>query len=246
MSETRGTLLPFYLVVDVSYSMSGSKIDAANDMIVRVQDELAKNPILADKVRFSVIDFSDDARVVLPLCDLLERGVTVPRLTVRAGTSFAAALRVLRTEIETNVKQLKGDSFKVHRPVVFFLSDGMPTDPDADWQAAFRDLTHYDPATGSGFRTRPNVVPCGVDDADPRVMQQLIFPATGEKQMRMYLMDRGEDAANAIGSIAQVLISSILSSGVSIAAGGSGIMLPAAAELPGGVHEYTADDQDFV
>jgi uncharacterized protein YegL len=246
MSETRGTLLPFYLVVDVSLSMDeGSKIHAANDMIRKVQDALAGDPILADKVRFSVIDFSNDARVVLPLCNLLDREVSVPTLTTRGGTSFAAALRLLRTEIESNVKQLKGDSFKVHRPAVFFLSDGQPTDAAGEWQSAFRELTEYDHETGVGFRLRPNIVPCGVDQADGKIMQQLIFPPTGEKQMKMYLMDRGEDAAKAISAIAQVLISSILSSGVSIATGGSGIMLPTAQSLPAGVREHTADE-DFL
>src|SRR5262245_66224432 len=67
MSE-QGILLPFYLVVDVSYSMLGPKLDAANRVVPEVADALAKNPILEDKIRFGLIDFSDDARVVLPLC----------------------------------------------------------------------------------------------------------------------------------------------------------------------------------
>jgi uncharacterized protein YegL len=167
-------------------------------------------------------------------------------LTVRGGTSFAAPLRLLRDEIESNIKQLKADGFVTHRPAVFFLSDGMPTDEQSQWQSAFRDLTTYDRETKVGFAMRPNVVPCGVDQANPLVMRQLIFPSTGEKQMRMYLMDQGEDAAKAISSIAKVLISSILSSGVSMATGGSGIMLPAAEDVPDGVHGYAAEDEDYV
>jgi uncharacterized protein YegL len=58
-------LLPFYVVTDVSYSMSGRKLDAANQILPRVVDALAQNPILSDKVRIGLVDFSDDAKVQL-------------------------------------------------------------------------------------------------------------------------------------------------------------------------------------
>lgn len=246
MNAPLGKLLPFYLVVDVSYSMEGSKLDAANQMMPAVLDALAQAPILSDKVRFSVIDFSNDAQVRLPLSDLLEDDTSLPELGLRGGTSYAAAFRLLRTEIEQNVRQLKADGYAVHRPAVFFLSDGEPTEPQAEWQAAFRELTSYDPSTKQGFSMYPNVVPCGVGDANPHTLQALIHPADGSKPMRMYLMDRGEDAAKAIGMIAEVLISSVLASGESLVKGSSGLILPQQRDLPSGIHSYTADDEDFV
>ena len=174
-------LLPFYLVVDVSYSMVGDKLEQANKIVPSVVDALAQNPILSDKVRFSVIDFADDAQVRLPLCDLLDENLVLPAMEVRGRTSYAAAFRVLRTEIETGVKQLKADGFSVHRPAVFFLSDGLPTDGGAVWRAAFEELTSWDGATGQGFREYPNVIPCGVDGAEAPIMQELIHPAEGSK-----------------------------------------------------------------
>jgi uncharacterized protein YegL len=234
MTTDKGKLLPFYLVVDVSASMSGAKLDAANRILPRVLDALADAPILGDKVRFGLVDFSDDARVVLPLCDLLERDVTLPTLTTRGATSYGAAFRLLRAEIESNVKQLKADGFAVHRPAVFFLSDGAPTDRESDWGPAFRELT--------GFAMFPNVVPCGVDGANPGVLRTLIHPAGGGKQMRMYLMDEGENPAEAIGMVAEVLISSILASGESMAKGSSGIMLPEGEDVPDGLRAYSAED----
>lgn len=234
MTTDKGKLLPFYLVVDVSASMSGAKLDAANRILPRVLDALADAPILGDKVRFGLVDFSDDARVVLPLCDLLERGVTLPTLTTRGGTSYGAAFRLLRGEIESNVRQLKADGFAVHRPAVFFLSDGAPTDREADWEQAFRELTD--------FSMFPNVVPCGVDGANPGVLRTVIHPAEGGKRMRMYLMDEGENPAEAIGMVAEVLISSVLASGASMAKGSSGIMLPEAEDVPAGLRSHTAED----
>jgi uncharacterized protein YegL len=246
MDAPLGKLLPFYLVVDVSFSMQGKKLDAANQMMPAVVDALAQAPILSDKVRFGLIDFADDARVRLPLCDPLDENITLPSLSLRGATSYAAAFRLLRTEIEQNVRQLKADGFAVHRPAVFFLSDGAPTDREEDWRAAYRDLTSFDKQTGQGFSMYPNVVPCGVDDAEPAVLRSLIHPSDGGKQMQMYLMEKGEDAAKAIGMIAEILISSVLASGESIAKGGSGLMLPDKLDLPAGIHAYAADDEDFV
>jgi uncharacterized protein YegL len=234
MTATRGKILPFYLVIDVSFSMDGAKLASANQVVPRVKDALAMNPILSDKVRFSLLDFSDEANVVLPLCDLLE--VPIPTLICRGGTNYSAALRLLRQEIEKDVRQLKNDGFQVHRPAVFFLSDGMPTDEPDEWLAAFGDLTTGD------FKQYPNFVPCGVDQADARTLQQLIHPKTGRKPMRMYLMDKNEQPADAIGKIAEILISSVLSSSRSMAEGDSGIILAESEDVPEGIHSYSAED----
>jgi uncharacterized protein YegL len=233
----QGKLLPFYLVADVSYSMSGRKLAALNQVLPSMLDALVMNPILSDKIRVGLIDFSDDARVRLPLCDPLDENLTLPQLSVRGGTSYAAAFRLLRQEIESNVKQMKVDGFQVHRPAVFFLSDGNPTDSDSERRAAFLDLT--------GVPAYPNIIPCGVDEADPQVLQSLIHPGSGHKAMRMYLMDKGEDAAKAISAISEILISSVIASGHSMASGSSGVLLPDDEDLPAGITAYGADD-DFV
>ena len=47
------------------------KLDAANTIVGELTDALAVSPTIADKVRFAVVDFSDDSQVVLPLCDLV-------------------------------------------------------------------------------------------------------------------------------------------------------------------------------
>ncbi|MDX8049635.1 VWA domain-containing protein [Lentzea sp. BCCO 10_0798] len=246
MSEDKAKLLPFYVVIDVSYSMDGENIVAANDIMPTLLDALGQNPILSDKVRFCLVDFSDDAQVLLPLCDILEPSLTVPGLAVRGGTSYAAAFRMLRKTIEDDVAQLKGDHYSVHRPAVFFLSDGAPTDEDHEWRDAFAQLTEYDRQSGTGFPMYPNFIPFGVAQADPRVMQQLIHPSTGGKQMRMFMMDKGNTPAEAIRAMAEILVSSVVNSGNVMAGGSSGIVLPTTAQLPAGINSYGADDDDFL
>ena len=118
--DDKAKLLPFYLVCDVSHSMVESgALTEANNILPSLVQALEKDPIICDKVRFGVMDFSDDARMVLPLCDLSAQ-TTLPALTVRGGTSFGAAFRLLRTQLETDVAQLRADGYKVHRPAVFF------------------------------------------------------------------------------------------------------------------------------
>jgi len=234
MDQTGAKLLPFYLVIDVSISMNGNKLKAANNMLPEIVDALALNPILADKVRFGMIDFSDDARVQLPLCDLLDPNLALPSLKTRGGTSYASAFTVLRQAIEANVSQLKADQYVVHRPTVFFISDGAPTDPTATWKKAFADLT--------SSKMYPNFIPCGVDQADRNVMGSLIHPSTGNKKMALYMMEPGFDPAKAITAMAEILISSMIASSNSIANGASGTVLPPKSAVPPGVNQLDPDD----
>lgn len=234
MDQSGAKLLPFYLVVDVSYSMVGDKLDSANRMLPSIVDALARNPILSDKVRFGMIDFSDDAQVRLPLCDLLDPSLQLPGLSVRGGTSFSAAFRTLKKEIESNVAQLKADQFVVHRPTVWFISDGAPGDAESQWRQAFSELT--------SSRMYPNFIPCGVDKADKNTMGSLIYPSTGTKPMAMYMMEPGFDAAQSITAVAEVLISSMLASGYSLASGQSGTVLPPRSDLPNGISQFDPDD----
>jgi uncharacterized protein YegL len=214
--------------------MEGEKLDAANKILPQIVDALAQNPILSDKVRFGLIDFSDDAQVRLPLCDLLEPNLTLPRLDVRGSTSYGAAFTLLRGEIESNVAQLKADQYVVHRPTVWFISDGEPTDNETAWRQAFADLTTS--------RMYPNFIPCGVDDADMNTMGSLIHPSSGPKPMAAYMMEQSFDPAKAITAMAEILISSMLASGYSLASGQSGTMLPDKSNLPAGINQYDPDD----
>jgi uncharacterized protein YegL len=222
---TEQLVLPFYVLADVSYSMTQridgvSPLDQLNKLVLELKDALDENPILGDKVRFALVDFSDDAQTQIPLCDLMKVDThAIPVLQARGGTSFAAAFTTLRQQIDADVLQLKADGHKLHRPVVFFLTDGEPTDPDGDWQRAFADLTDPD------FRARPNVVPFGVGDARKALLDQLAYPPA---KMRSYVAKDGANPADAIRSMAELLISSVIASANAIAADGEsgGFVLP--------------------
>jgi uncharacterized protein YegL len=231
---TEMLVLPFYVIVDVSYSMTvlpksadgtGEVPLAAGNNIVRaVKEALDEAPILADKVRFSLLDFSDDAQVIIPMCDLMRvQPGAIPDLQARGGTSFVAAFNLLKRQIGIDVAQLKADGHKVHRPAVFFLTDGEPTDDDAEWRESFAALT--DPT----FKERPNFIPFGVAEAKKTILDQLVYPPG---KMRSFVAKQGENPARAITVMAEKLVGSVLASANSIHSGGDSgsFVLPAEEE----------------
>jgi uncharacterized protein YegL len=235
MGQSGGRLLPFYLVIDVSASMaSDGKLEAVDAIMPAVTEALARNPAVSGKVRFGLIDFAGTASVRLPLCDVLEDGLGLPRLTARDGTRYAAAFTLLQREIEADVAQLKANGFVVHRPAVWFISDGAAADDPADWQAAFKRLTTC--------RVYPNVIPCGVDAARTDVMGALVHPPAGPRKAALYMMEPGTHPAKAITSITEIIISSAIQSGYCLGHGDTGVILPRMADLPAGVTQFDPDD----
>jgi uncharacterized protein YegL len=223
VAEHAQLVLPFYVVADVSYSMTQAKdgvapIASLNALVPSIKDALDVNPLLRDKVRFALVDFSDDARVQIPLCDLATvDNAAIPQLAARGATSFAAAFETARVQIDSDYRQLKADGHKVHRPAVFFLTDGEPTDDEGAWRQAHAALV--DP----GFRPHPNIVPFGVAAARRDVLEAIAAPAG----QRVFVTDEGTDPAAAIRSMAELLIGSIIASANSISeAGSAGSFVP--------------------
>ncbi len=110
----------------------------------------------------SVITFSDTAEQVLPLTEL--SSFRAPTLKVRPGTALGAAISLLdeciKREVRTHSATVKGD----WRPLVFLLTDGVPTD---DWRETFEKARDR-----SG--RPPNIIAIGCgEDADPEVLRML-------------------------------------------------------------------------
>jgi uncharacterized protein YegL len=219
--DNRILVLAFYVVADVSYSMGASgAVETLNRVLPQVADAIDANPMLGDLVRLGAMDFSDDARVVLRLGDLRDVH-TLPTFAARGRTSYAAAFRLLRQEIEKDIAQLRSDNFKVYRPAVFFITDGEPTDDDAELRAAFDALTSPD------FKGRPNILPFGVGEATKESLDRWVFPRAGSKPMRSYVAKDGVDPKAAIDKVAEALLGSVIASVASVSSEGeSGGFIP--------------------
>lgn len=214
MTATGQQILPFYLVCDESYSMDGDPIDAINQALPELHQEIGSNPVVSDKTQFCIIGFSDDAEVLLPLSDL-SQVTELPFLEVRGGTSFASAFTLLKTQIDDDIARLKAAGNRVYRPVVFFLTDGHPMD---DWAAA------YNAVADKSNPARPNILAFGIGTADAQVISAVA-------NYKAFLSNGAMSPATALNEFAGALTKSIVKSGSS--ATSSGIQLQTPDEVPG-------------
>ncbi|MEV5811342.1 vWA domain-containing protein [Streptomyces mutabilis] len=210
-------LLPFYMVCDESGSMAGGGVDAINSALPDLHHEISTNPSVADKTRFALVGFSTQASVLQPLADLSEL-TQLPSLSAGGVTSFGAAFRLLKETIEKDVTSLKADGHDVYRPVVFFLSDGIPT--DEGWRTELKEL--------NAFRYAPKIIAFGISDADAATITEVA-------NFKAFLQQNDcISPAVALREFASSLTRSIVSSATSMSAqGGEGFQLQVDEQVPG-------------
>ena len=172
-------VMPFYIVCDVSYSMSDD-MPQLNEALQHFRNTILSEPAIDDVARIAIITFSDGAQIDVPLGRLSE--TAFPLLRARAGTNYGAAFQMLAQTIESDRLRLKSEGYRIYRPCAFFLTDGEPL--DSDWEQTFRATLTYDPASGEGMKAHPIFVPLGFRDAEESILEQLVYP---QGRSRWYL-----------------------------------------------------------
>jgi uncharacterized protein YegL len=126
--------LPVYLVLDCSASMAGVKIVGVNNGMRSLYQELMNDPRSLETVHVSVITFSDQA-YQMPLVPIDQ--FTPPALVAQGRGALGAALHLLVESLEHDVRGNQPGKKGDYRPLVFILTDGMPTD---HWETAAQRL----------------------------------------------------------------------------------------------------------
>jgi uncharacterized protein YegL len=165
------------LVLDDSGSMEGRKIEALNDAIRAMVDEMklwsggGKKPYF----RVSVISFGSTAKILSEAVG--EGGVDIGRVTsLRADSGTTNAAEALAKAIE--VLERNPGQTTHFEPFVFFFSDGFPDHRQRalDQGARLKALS-----LESG---RPRLVTIGIGDADDEFMKELATSRQGEARYR--------------------------------------------------------------
>lgn len=205
MSGNSGTLLPIYVMADESGSMTRN-MSALNAGLANLHLKLLAAPMAAAKVRFSVLGFADNVVQRMALADLRHES-EIPQLVARGTTSYQAAFEELLSRIPQDADRLKAEGYKVHRPAVFFMTDGQPNHGE-DWIGAHQRLTDR-----SVNKAAPNIISCGIGNADAQTIKMV---ATDAKFA--YISD-GDRVGDAISSFCAALTQSVINSGTAMAAG---------------------------
>jgi len=117
---------PVYIVVDVSESMAGETLAVLEQGMRAIVSDLMTDPQALEMVWISVIGFAGRPRTLAPMTELAE--FVPPHLPVGGGTALGAALTHLMDAIDRDVTRSSAERKGDWRPMVFLLTDGVPTD----------------------------------------------------------------------------------------------------------------------
>jgi len=128
--------LPVYLLLDTSGSMNGEPIEAVKNGVQIMISSLRQNPQAIETAYISIITFDSTARQIVPLTDLASFQV----VDIKAGgtTALGEALQLVSSCIDREVAKTTMEQKGDWKPLVFIMTDGIPTD---NWQsglAAFK------------------------------------------------------------------------------------------------------------
>ena len=126
------------LILDVSDSMAGRKIDTVNRALVKFSDIIREDSVTALRADVAIIGFDHEAWVVQDFTNGTD--FEPPVLSVNGGTNYSQAVNLALDLIEVRKQSYRGGGIAYYRSLAYFLTDGFPThDNDADLaQAASR------------------------------------------------------------------------------------------------------------
>jgi uncharacterized protein YegL len=127
--------LPVYLLLDTSGSMNGEPIEAVKNGVQLMISSLRQNPQAIETAFISIITFDTTARQLIPLTDLASFQMQDIRAT--GTTALGEALRLVSSCIDNEVARTTMEQKGDWKPLVFIMTDGIPTD---DWQSGLAEF----------------------------------------------------------------------------------------------------------
>ena len=127
--------LPVYLLLDCSGSMMGEPIEAVKNGVQVMVSTLRNNSQAIETAFISIITFDSSARQIIPLTEL--SNFQMRDIQATGTTSLGEALKILSNCIDTEVAKTTPETKGDWKPLVFIMTDGMPTD---DWKSGLAEF----------------------------------------------------------------------------------------------------------
>ena len=144
--------LPVYLLLDTSGSMHGEPIEAVKNGVEILVSSLRQDPYALETAFLSIITFDTQAKQLTPLTEIAM--FQPPQLRATGTTQLGDALALLADKIDQEVQKTTHDTRGDWKPLIFIMSDGMPTD---DWKSGFDKLKAIKPGL---------IIPCSVASSE--------------------------------------------------------------------------------
>lgn len=149
--------LPVYLLLDTSGSMSGEPIEAVKNGVQVMISSLRQNPQAIETAFISVITFDSVAQQIIPLTDLASFQMVDIKAT--GVTALGDALKLVSNKIDNEVAKTTMEQKGDWKPLVFIMTDGIPTD---DWQSGLNEFrqrkTAFTVACAAGSGADTNIL----------------------------------------------------------------------------------------
>ena len=123
--------LPVVLLLDVSSSMSGEKINNLNKAVKDMLDTFAQEEKMETEILVSVITFGDEVKLHVPYTKASQ--VRWQNLQAYGMTPMGTALQMAKAMIEDK----ETTPSRAYRPTVVLVSDGQPND---SWEKPLEDF----------------------------------------------------------------------------------------------------------
>ncbi|MFI6856098.1 hypothetical protein [Streptomyces sp. NPDC050416] len=199
-----GTAL-IYLVLDES--LDRECVGELQRGLDALHAALSAAPDVSTVLRLCVLGMADTTEQRLSLARV-GPGTRTPLLVARRGLSYSQAFRTLKSLIGQDATVVKSEGAQVLRPVVYFLTGGVP-DEGNTWHTAFQELT--DPSVNPAA---PRMVALGFGRAETAAVRTVAtFPESA------FMAAPHQDAASAAHNCAAFLRDSVVGYGRRLADG---------------------------
>jgi uncharacterized protein YegL len=168
-------VLPVYVAVDTSDSVTGPALDVLNVELGRLADAFRDDNRVSGTCRLAVLTFDAEARVVLPLTAAADLTGVPAQAATRPSTNYESVFKLLRRQIGRDLTGLRMAGLRPLRPLVVCVTDGRPT--RGYWPPAHAALT--DP----GWEGAADILAFGVGAASDLTLRRIgtagAYPTAG-------------------------------------------------------------------